>query len=175
MSKITIRNLIIASTVLLLTTGVFVFMIFQIQAQGRLLVENTKTLNAERLQEDSFYKLQKVADESAGDRGKMVSYFLQEEGDTINFLNQIETLAPQVGVVLKTDSLEKSTDKATGASWVDVSISFSGEEKQVQIFIRVLERLPYLLKITSLDLGAQSNSLWEAKVKLRVFVLTYDK
>ena len=175
MSKITIRNLIIASMVLCLATGVFIFMIFQIQAQGALLVEHTRTLSAERLQEDSFYKLQRVADESTADREKIVGYFLREEGDTINFLNQVETLATQVGVTLKTDSLEKSTDKATGASWVDVSLSFSGEEKQVQTFIKVLEHLPYLLKITSLDLGAQTNSLWEAKIKMRVFVLTYDK
>ena len=147
MSKITIRNLIISCTLLGLALGVFVFMIFQTQAQGKLLVEHIQTLNTEQQQVDSYYKLQKVSDESKVDREKIISYFLREEGDTIDFLNQIETLAPQVGVVLKTDSLEKSTDKATGASGIDVSLSFSGEEKRVQTFIKVLERLPYLLKI----------------------------
>lgn len=175
MSKKTLQNLIIASVVLFISLGAFVYMLYEIEAKGDLLSKQIDTLGAERAQEDSFYRLERTAEESAADRELLNSYFLRQESDTIDLLTQIESLAPQIGVALKTEGLQKVTDKATGANWIEINLSFSGEEAQVDRFVKTLEHLPYLLKITSLDLSAQSSTLWNAKVTLKVFVLNYDK
>jgi Tfp pilus assembly protein PilN len=175
MSKKTLRNLIVSSMLLLLATAAVAFLLFKIYQQGTLLVQQIETIRAERSQEDTFYRLQRVAEESIGDRQAVGSYFLREESDTIEFLTQIESLAPQAGVVLKTEGLEKKTDKATNVQSIDVTISFSGSEDNVETFMRMLENLPYLLKVTSLDMSAQSSTLWQAKVTLRVQLLPYDK
>lgn len=175
MSKKTIRNLIITSILLLISLSVFGYMLFQIEAQGIRLSEQIEALGKEKAQEDSFYRLQRMAADSAQDRERVQSYFLRQEGDTIDLLTRIESLDEQTGVVLKTEGLQNVTDKATGANWIELSLSFSGEEAQVDRFVKALEHLPYLLKITSLELSAQSSALWSAKVTIRVFVLNYDK
>ncbi len=183
MSKKTLRNLIITSVLLLVSLIVFGYMLFQIEAQGDRLKDQIDTLGEEKAQETSFYNLQRTAQDSATDREMINSYFLRQEGsddqsgdDPIDLLTRIEALAPQTGVVLKNaEGLKEVTDKATGANWIELTLSFSGEEAAVDRFVKALEHMPYLLKITSLELSAQSSTLWGAKITMQVFVLNYDK
>ncbi|HEY0964600.1 MAG TPA: hypothetical protein VGE31_02280 [Candidatus Paceibacterota bacterium] len=161
--------------ILVSALAVLGYMLFQIEAKGRQLKEQIKTLNEERGQEDAFYKLQRTAEESAGDRALLGGHFLREESDTIDLLTRIESLAPKMGVVHKIDGLQKVSDKTKTTNWIEISISFSGNEEQVDNFVKMLENLPYLLKITSLNLSAQTSTLWNARVTMRVYVLNYDK
>jgi hypothetical protein len=176
MSQKTIRNLIISSVLLLIALGALGFVVYKINAQGHLLREQVKTIGVEQAQKDSFYRLQRSSEDSAADREKLGSYFLLDESDSIDLLTRIESLAPQAGVTLKEfEGLQTIEDKTTNSHWIEVKIFFSGEEMRVRRFVEVLEQLPYLLEITSLELSSQSSTLWQANVTLRVSVLTYDK
>jgi len=175
MTRLTIRNLILATLFLISMIGGFLFMLSRISAEGTLLREQVAAMNAEQAQRDALNRLERMADESTDDRASLVSHFLQQESDSINFLNQIESLAPSAGVSLQTDSLQKITDPETSSTWIEVGFTFSGSKENVQKFVSVLEHVPYLSHITSLKLAARSSTNWQARVTMRVYVLSYDK
>jgi hypothetical protein len=175
MSKTTIRNLILASLSLLIAIGGFSFIVFKINSKEQELQSQFKTLNDENVRENSFHKLQKTAEESVTDRDRLAKYFLKQESDSIDVLNWVESMAPKARVTLQTKSLQKVSDKDTKTDWIEVAFVFSGEQKDVERFVGILERLPYLSYITSLSLNGRSSGDWQALVTLRVYIFNYAK
>jgi ACT domain-containing protein len=94
---------------------------------------------------------------------------LAQESDSINFLNHVETLARDLGVSLKTNNLD--TVSIDDRTWITTSFSFSGREGDVKKFVSVLETLPYVLELTSVNLETESGGNWSSEVALRVRVL----
>lgn len=174
MSKVTIRNLIIASVFLAIILSAFAYSLFVTEKQNQLLTEQLTTLEKKQVQENTYRKMQRIAEESAADRQLLASYFLDQESDSIDFLNTVEALAPQAGVVLKTDSLQKDTDKKTKKEWLTVKFTFNGEYQNVTDFIKTLENIPYLAEITEVVLKARASDNWEANVTMRVNLYSYD-
>jgi hypothetical protein len=175
MNKISLRNLILSSLVLLVAVGGFSFMVFKINSKEQELQNQFQTLNDENVRENSFHKLQKTAEMSTSDREDLAKYFLKQESDSIDVLNWIEGAAPKARVNLQTKSLQKVSDKETKADWIEVSFVFTGEQHDVERFVGILERLPYLSYITSLSLSGRSSGDWQALVTLRVYIFNYAK
>ena len=175
MNTATIRNLILASLSLLVVVGCFSFAVIKIKNKEGELRGQFQTLNEENLRENSFYQLQKTAEESKKDREQLATYFLKQESDSINVLNWIEGMAPKANVLLETKSLQKVTDKETKTNWIEVAFIFSGEQDNVERFVGILERLPYLSYITSFSMKAREVGDWEAAVTLRIYLFKYDK
>lgn len=125
--------------------------------------------------EQTFYRLQKMAEESKSDREQLDKYFLPQVGESITFLNQVETLAPQNDITLKTDSLEEGIDKKTKEKWVDAKFTFSGTRSDVERFITILDNLPYVSRVTSVQLAVRAENNWEAQVNIRVFIANHEK
>lgn len=175
MTRSTIRNLIISSLCLLAAAGGFAYMVYHLHAKEYLLQTQLGTLNQELAREDSFYKLQHQAEESATDRDLLRAHFLGQESESIDVLNWIEATAPKAHVFIETKGLQKITEKETQTDWIEASFAVSGERADVERFVAVLERLPYLSYITSLSLNARASNNWEALLTLRVYSVTYDK
>jgi hypothetical protein len=70
--------------------------------------------------------------------------------------------------------LQKVFEKETKKEWIEVSFTFSGQQADVERFIEILERLPYLSYITTLDYAAPSLDNWEANITMRIFIFGYD-
>ena len=175
MSRSTKINFAIATVCLLLTVGLFGY-IFKITGDKEEILKNQLVaikMGSER--EQTFYRLQKIAEESKTDREQLDSYFLPQVGESITFLNQVETLAPQNGITLKTDALEEGSDKKTKEKWVDAKFTFSGTRSDVERFIAILENLPYVSRVTAVQLAARAENNWEANVNIRVFIENYEK
>jgi hypothetical protein len=166
-TTITIALILFATSIVF-----FGLMVFQVERQGEQLGEQIATLEAERAQEDSFFRLKKIAEDTKNDRAKLDSYFLESENDSIDFLNFIEGLAPDYGVVLNTNSLEVVEDADTADRWIEVSFTFSGSRMQVDNFLIILENLPYVLRIDEYSMNKKSGAEWEANVSMRVQILS---
>lgn len=177
MSPSTIKITILSVVLFALGVGVFAFMWLQTQKQGDLLIVQLETISEQRAQEEAYFRLRRTAEESVEQREQLNSYFFSEENDkeSIDFLNMIEGLAPEVGVLLETNSLDLVTDKDDDKQWVEMGFSFVGSHSRVQNFLVTLEELPYVSKITMVDMVAVDQTKWQAKVTMRVRVLTYDK
>lgn len=173
MSHSTKKTLTIAIILIVLAMSVFGVMVYQVKAQGERLTEQIAILAAHNTQKASYDRLEQITNDSQADRAEIQSYFLQKESDSIDFLNHVESLALTAGVALETDSLKDITEKG-GAKWIQATFSFSGNRENVENFIRILETLPYVARVTNIEMGAQSSVLWNAVVVMQVQVLSYD-
>lgn len=175
MSKKTIRNLVISILILLVSAGVFLYMLFGVEAKGELLQTQVVALQTKQAQENSYFKLQRIFEESSADRDTISQYFFEQESDSIDFLNSVEALAPKVGVTLKTESLEQQVDKKTKDSWILVTFQFTGPYKNVTDFIKILENLQYESEITKVQLATLDDASWEARTTIKINVYSYDE
>lgn len=173
MSKTTLQHLIISTLALLAAVSVFGYAIFRINNEGALLRNQIDVLQKEQSHQNSYFKLEKTAEDSKASRDNLETYFLKQSSDSIDFLNQIEALAPTMGVTLKTDSLEEVTDKKTNEKSIDVKFSFSGSQNAVERFISVLEHVPYLSLLTAVSVTSRTEGDFEAKVAMKVFIISY--
>lgn len=174
MSPSTLRTLIIAIVLLVLGGGAFAFMFIETTDQAIVLENQVETLAAQRAQESNYIRLQRLTEDTVSERARLSAYFLEREGDSIDFLSYVERLAPEAGVSLQTNDLESVTD-SSGQRWIDVSFSISGSEQRIITFIEILENLPYVARMDSLDLTARSQTQWQAQVGMRVMVLAYEE
>jgi hypothetical protein len=170
MSNITIRNIIIATIITTVTVGLSLFMLYQVSDKGTELSRQIELLGKQQAQVNARNQLKRQAQETEAERALLASYFLARQSDGIDFLNQVEALAPRLGVTLETESLE--SDPA--GKWIAPSFIFSGTKEAVFHFIKVLETLPYVQRITEVSLEARSSNNWEAKVTMKVQVLEYE-
>jgi len=175
MSPSTIRIIVLSLVLFMVAAGAMAFMLLQSQQQGEQLVAQLATLDEQRAQEESYYRLRRIAEESADDRTQLRSYFFSSESESIDFLNTVERLAPEAGVTLKTDSLNLIEDAKDGTQWVEIGFSFEGSRNRVQNFLTVLEELPYVAKIVTVNMTATNQTKWQSQVTMRVRVLTYDE
>lgn len=172
MSKSTRKKLMIAFSFLLLTVSVFGLMALQLKDQGDRLQQQVEALAKDQNEHKARALLSETAIRTVDERLDLQNYFLLQEEDSISFLNYVESLAPQHGVVLSTNSLSVLDDN--GEKWAEVSFSFSGTREQVQRFVKIMEELPYVIRVISIDLSAQSDTVWEGSVRLIVGLLAYE-
>lgn len=175
MSKKTIRNLIISLVLAALSAGLFGLMVYYVSDQGGKLATQIEALEAEHAQQESYIKSQRLAQDTKKERDQLHSYFLDEASDSINFLNEIEMLAPKVGVSLETKGLDSFIDEKENTEWIKVDFKFSGSRKAVKQFVEILEILPYASRVNEVELSSQSSNDWSATVKMQVRILAYDK
>jgi len=173
MSKSTKAVLITSILLFVFSVSSFVLMGYQVNRQGEELGEYIAVLEAEKAQEDAFFRLQKIAEDTKEDRGLLQDYFLASDSDSIDFLNLVEEIAPESGVSLKTEGLDKSLENGVG--WITINFSFSGSRDRVEQFLKILETLPYVLRVDNYEMTSTGSSNWQAKVNMRVQVLDYDK
>lgn len=167
------KRRIIIGVVLIVCSGVlFGLVVMQVNRQGNELTSYIDTLEAEQAQEQSYIKLQRLAEATVEDRETVQQYFLLRESDSIDFLNQIEGLAPTVGVALETEDLVIKEEK--DSAWVEVVFSFSGTRENVDRFIELLESVAYVSRILSVNLQARSGIDWEASVTMQIRILEYE-
>jgi hypothetical protein len=169
------RNFIVATVLLMVAGGVFGYTYKIVGDKEETLKNQLAAIKIGNDREQTYYRLQKIAEESKTDREQLDRYFLPHVGESITFLTQVETLAPQNGITLKTDALEEGGDKKTKEKWVDAKFTFSGTRSDVERFISILENLPFVSRTTSVQLSARAANNWEAKVTIRVFITNHEK
>jgi predicted PurR-regulated permease PerM len=175
MSPSTVKITVVSIMLFITATGGFVFLLLQAQQQGEQLLAQLTTIDEQRAQEESYYRLQRIAEDSAEDRMQLNSYFFSSEGESVDFLNMVERLAPAAGVTLVVDTLSMVEDSEGGKQWVEIDFSFEGSRSRVQNFLIILEELPYVANIKRVEMVTSSQTKWQSKVTMQVQVLTYDE
>lgn len=174
MSRLTIRNLIISTIFLATTLGVFGYGVFFVERANDGLREQITALEKSRAQEGAIRQLKRIAEESSADRELLNASFLDGEGESIDFLNLIETEARTSGLVFTTENLQRETEAGTGEDVLVFRFVYSGDYTTVVGFLEVIENLPYIAEITQFDLSGSSQGEWEARVTVQVNLYTYE-
>ncbi len=174
MSPSTIQNSIVSLIAIIIAASAFGFMVLKTDQQGKELVMQIETLDTQRAQEESFFKLQKIAEDTKDERELLQSHFLLKDSEEVDFLNNVESIAPRAGVALQTSNLSSVVDATDSSEWIQVDFTFTGSRQRVKDFVQILEVLPYVSRLVSVDLTAVSQTEWRARVTMRVRVLAYD-
>lgn len=177
MSEISKKYLVITIIVFFLAVSLFVIMIQQVDSESKKLAEQVLVIAEQQSKESDYINLQRQKDETKADRERLQTLFLRQDGDSVDFLerlNNIELLAKQVGIVFSTDALELVGGETTNAGWLRVNFSFAGPDKEINDFILMLENLPYLLKITDLEMRREANNQWKVKMVAEIRTFAYE-
>lgn len=172
MSKTTLRNLIISLAVFTVVVGVVMIVFFSVVKNSQILEEQIVAVAAQTQQEDALLRLQRIAQNSEAEREELASYFLLRESDSINFLSEIEAIAPTLSLGIETTSLVQVTQD--NKDWVQASFGVTGTRDNVQDFIQLLENIPYVSRVTSVSLNGTPAGNWKADVTVQVQLLQYD-
>lgn len=175
MINTTKKILVIALFLIFASALVFVFMVYQVIEHGEQLTNQTVLLNKENAQADSYAYMHKLSLETVDERDFLKSYFLEKEGSSIDFLNYVETLAKETSIDLKTSELDTVDSKGDEPKWIETTFSIEASREKIQQFIKILETVPYVSRITDIKMSSKVGDEWKASVTMRVMVLGYDE
>ena len=170
MSKNTKNTFIISLISAIVSVGFCLFFIIQIKAQGLHLEEQVAILAEYNSKELSFLNVKKLITETETERKQISEKFFKNDDDTIYFLNDIETLAPKMGLVLKTESLEPVIIAEKNLKSIKITFSDTGQRKAVLDFSKMMENIPYQSSIESLSLKEVSDGNWEGKTTISILI-----
>lgn len=174
MNKRTIKIFIAALISVVLAGILFGFMFYQVIERGNELNEQVVALEKQRAQENSYFKLQRIIEETSTEREKIENHFLKKDS-YIDFINEIESLAPVMGLALDTKSLESPDPKKEGdKKWLIITLELEGTRNNIEDYLKLLESLPYVSRLTDVKMSAQSSSEWVASVAVKIQILSYD-
>lgn len=168
MTSKTKKILVVAVISAVFSVSALSFFIYKINSQGILLEEQIKALSENTTKESAYLRLQRLVMETESERVLLASSFFRQEGDSITFLSEVETLASTLGLSLKTESLDKVVDKESGKEYVKISFVYSGQKDTVYKFSKLLEYVPYHSMIDSLSLRKDSGNNWEGKLSISI-------
>ena len=115
------------------------------------LIADEQSLNEEQK------KTLEQLEESAADREELQQYVLKGNEGTVAFLSEMDRVAAELGISLATNKLDVSEDGATFDT-LNVTFTAEGNVEAVDTFVLLLETMPYVSHVTSLDLSYQTDS-----------------
>jgi hypothetical protein len=151
-----------------MSTGAF--LAYEISRQGLLLEEQVTILAENNSKEETYLNIKRTVQETEKERAEIASKFFKDENDSIYFLNTIETIAPNLGLSFKTESLDDVTDKDKKSQSIKMTFVYSGKESSVLAFTKMMENIPYHSYIDTLSLKELEAGLWEGKITILVSV-----
>lgn len=170
MSKKTKQIFIVALVTSILTLGSLGFFFSRILAQGQLLEEQISILTDNNNKQSTSVRIKRLVQETEVERSKLTASFFKDEGDSITFLSDIETLAKKTGLELRTEALDKITDPETSREYIKTVFSYEGRKDLVYEFSELLENIPYHSYVDSLSLRQLTNGVWEGRVTVLITI-----
>lgn len=142
----------ILAMVTTLTTAVVVGGgLWWILSQGGALIERAQLVADYETQAQALNQLENLLTETTDERAALATFTLTE-GDTIDFLATIESMARQQGTTLVTDALNVETIKEANFNTLHVTVTVSGYEASVVTVLDALEHLPYSSWVEGVDI-----------------------
>jgi hypothetical protein len=159
--------LLVAATAVLAT----VYLLVQIRGQGARLEANSIVINESAAQVEAAARSKRLIADTEEQRATLRQSFFKEPSDSLGFLAQLETLAPQFNLELTQITLEEVTDPATPEkNEMRFRFGYAGAKTSVVDFTRLLEHLPYHSRLESVSLEEGGEGLWDAQVEVRITV-----
>lgn len=173
MKKQRLKLISVTVIVFVVALGVAVVFVREINQQSQLLQMQVTALQKDQAQQTQLAKLKKLVGETAGERTTLNSLYLESQSDSIDFLNYVEVLALEKTIDLETIS---ATEAERGKKQLlEVRYKIGGTRAQVEQFVVLLETIPYVSELTSVQLTTRSAVQWEASVIMEVTVLEHHE
>jgi len=161
------KNIFIASIIVSVFTSGALFLFFnEIRQQGKLLEQQITMLTDNNNKQSSSVRTKRLVQETEEERSLLTSSFFKNEGDSISFLSEIEALAKNSGLTLRTEALDKVIDPATKRESIKIMFVYEGQKELVYNFSKLMENIPYHAKVEALSLRqlAANSGMWEGRL-----------
>ena len=166
------KKILIASIISALAAGglaaAFYYVIMQ---EAKHLDEQLRILSENNTKESAFVRVKRLVSETENERATLASAFFKNEGDSITFLGDIEEVARDLGLELKTEELDKIVGKDK-QEFIKATFIYSGRKDLVFDFSRLLELSPYHAEIEAVSLDRTDNGNWKGKTTMMISIDT---
>ncbi len=169
MTKKTTNTLAVASIFALVTFGVLVAMVFVLFNKEEALVLLKTTIAEQRAKEQAARSVSQLIDETAPTRTELASFFLAEK-DTITFIAEIEKLAVEKGVVLRTTGLDLRPASETTPVELQTQFTVVGSRSAIVDFMQALETLPYHSRLPKWGIFSRDGKTFESSIDIFVTI-----
>lgn len=144
---------------------------YKIQNQGVRLEEQISILTESNTKESAHVRLSRLVQDTESERALLASSFFKDEGESIVFLGEIETLASALGLSLETEELDKVVDEEKRES-IRMTFSYEGAKDTVFTFSKLMEVTPYHSRVESLSLHKLTNENWQGTLTILISINT---
>lgn len=166
--KIFIASLILAGA----TIGALIMAWYMILGQRDQLQKQVSILTENSAKQDSYSRIRKQLTETEEERASLAAAFFAAEGDSIAFLNEIESLAAMSNLKLETKALDKITEKETNETFIQMRFSYEGNKESVLTFSTLMETIPYYSRVTALSIEKMSDNNWSGEITIQISIAT---
>lgn len=168
MSNKTKQLFVLSLAAAMLAAGVLTYIFYKIEAQSILLEEQISILNESNTKESAYLRLSRLAQETETKRTLLSDSFFKNEGDSIVFLGEIEALAKEIGLSLKTEDLDKIVSEDNKQEFIKMTFVYTGKKETVFEFTKLMEVTPYHAVVDSLSLRKMSDANWEGNLTILI-------
>lgn len=142
---------------------------FLIYSTSKIQKETTELYTASHQRESDQERIQALKQalkETEVDRAKIDEYFIQK-ADTVMFIEHIEKIGKDAGVVLSVNSV---TDAPKGSIGVQLDFSAVGEFSNIYQLVALIESMPHKIIFKKTDIQkTETDGLWKG-----VFTITLE-
>jgi len=156
---------IISTVCVAITFAYFANLIFK---EGVHLDEAITMLAKSNAKDSAQVRLGRLIKDTEADRLILNSHFFGSEGDSINFIGEIESLASALGLDLETETLDKVNFNKNDA--IKTIFRFSGNKKQVVGFLRLMENTPLHSRVESFSLEQKGPDSWQGRLTMFITI-----
>lgn len=144
----------------------------RIQAESVKLEEQIAILTESNTKESAYVRLKRLVQDTEPERALLASSFFKDEGDSIIFLGEIETLASSLGLTLETEALDKVINETDKSEAIRMSFVYEGAKETVMAFSSLMEVTPYHSMVESLSLRKLNNDSWQGELTILISIST---
>lgn len=120
------------------------------------------------VQEEKRVAIDQIVNSYSTEIEKVRKFFVAK-GDEVEFIESIEDLAKNRGLLFEIDTISQSPISGDKKEDIVVSIDIEGSWANVTNFIKELESLPFGVSITKVELDTKSGGVWAGLVEFAVF------
>jgi len=168
MSNKTKQLFVLSSAAAVLAVGALTYIFYKIEAQSLLLEEQISILNESNTKESAYLRLSRLAQETESKRTLLAASFFKDEGDSIVFLGEVEALAKEIGLSLKTEDLDKIVSEDNKQEFIKMTFVYTGKKETVFDFTKLMEVIPYHAVVDSLSLSKMPDANWEGNLTILI-------
>jgi Na+-transporting NADH:ubiquinone oxidoreductase subunit NqrC len=166
------KKIFLVSLVVALVAGSLAGAFYYVVAEeAKKLDQQLLILNENNTKESAYVRTKRLVGETEAERATLAANFFKDEGDSIAFLGEIEKLARDLGLVLKTEALDKVAEKDK-QEFIKATFVYTGRKDLVFDFSRLLELTPYNAEIVAMSLGRTDKGDWSGKTTMLITIDT---
>jgi hypothetical protein len=169
MTKKTTKTLVVSSVFAVTTVGVLVAMVFILFKKEEKLISLQTTIAEQRAKEQAARNISQLIEDTVTTRETVASFFVAEK-DTISFIAEIEALAIEKGVSLKTTGLDLRPAVDAQPAELQTQFSVFGSRLAVIDFMTALETLPYHSRLPKWRITSRDGKTYESSIDIFVTI-----